>query len=699
MASRRGAHALAICAFGAITAAWLYPLLLRFDTHLPGPGAGDNVTFLWNVWWMRQVLEQPGLSFFHTPFLLHPFGANLTLHTHTALPSLVAALAEPLSLIAAQNAVVVGHLFLNFVCAYALAFQVTRRAAASSLAAVVFGWSPYISAHLVGHFNLIAAWVVPLACSMLLIARASNRASHGVLLGGAIAASAYVDYYLFIFVVVLTLLSVASSSVQLSVVPVVLTRRRAGIATMLVAAALAGMAFMAVVRLLGVEVVHLGGARVTLRQMRNPVTAAWLLAIGAAIARWFPPLRVRVRPSGERMGGAVLLATAVTIAAILFPLAAGTAAMWRAGDYATQVYRPRSAPGGVDAITFVLGNPFSAFRGDAVASRYTAWGIDAVEGCGWIPALALALTFAAATARPMPPAVRFWIVAGGVFLIWALGPWLLLLGEQTPLLLPQFAARYLPIVSNARIPGRSIVVVHLAVALLAALGFSRLSSQGGSRRAAAWILFAGAIIELAPARPTLYQPAVAPVYNAIRDAIGRGAVCELPLGMRDGFGHIGQFDSRHLLNQTVHRRPIVGGFVARLPPQIESRYRELPVIGTLWALSDRRGPGVGGPPPTDPGSAARALAAQGVRFLVLNRDLASPELSAFVERGIASRELARDDHRTVYEIDSEVAAWNRTAGVPARRAAEAAEQVQQQVGVGVSAAFRQVRRGYQQPRP
>ena len=64
--------------------------------------------------------------------------------------------------------------------------------------------------------------------------------------------------------------------------------------------------------------------------------------------------------------------------------------------------------------------------------------------------------------------------------------------------------------------------------------------------------------------------------------------------------------------------------------------------------------------------AASQLAAEGVRFVVLNRDTASPELSAFVEQRIALRQLARDEHRTVYEVDSDAAAWNRTAGVPAR---------------------------------
>ena len=52
---------------------------------------------------MRYVLHHPGLSFFTSPYLFHPFGADLTLHTHTALPAFIAAIAGPSSLIASQN--------------------------------------------------------------------------------------------------------------------------------------------------------------------------------------------------------------------------------------------------------------------------------------------------------------------------------------------------------------------------------------------------------------------------------------------------------------------------------------------------------------------------------------------------------------------------------------------------------------------
>src|SRR5262245_24192026 len=89
--------------FGAITAWWLQPLISNLSSALPGGGAGDNVTFVWNVWWMGYVLHHAGQRFFFTPFLLHPFGADLTLHTHTALPALVGVALANGSPVAGQN--------------------------------------------------------------------------------------------------------------------------------------------------------------------------------------------------------------------------------------------------------------------------------------------------------------------------------------------------------------------------------------------------------------------------------------------------------------------------------------------------------------------------------------------------------------------------------------------------------------------
>src|SRR5688500_13326529 len=134
---------------------WTWPLALHFSDHIPGL-AGDNYSFLWNLWWMRKALAAPELQFFHTNYLLNPFGVDLVNYPHTALQGYVAATAlRAFTIVEAQNLYIVGSVFLNAVCAYALAFDITRQRRVSVLAGVAFGGSPYVVAHLMGQFDLI----------------------------------------------------------------------------------------------------------------------------------------------------------------------------------------------------------------------------------------------------------------------------------------------------------------------------------------------------------------------------------------------------------------------------------------------------------------------------------------------------------------------------------------------------------------
>src|SRR4029077_2655482 len=88
------------------------PLLLHLGDAVPG-APGDNYSFLWNLWWMRHVLATPGLAYFHTNYLFYPFGTPLAANPHTARPAFVAATAlKPLSIVAAQNALILADVFL-----------------------------------------------------------------------------------------------------------------------------------------------------------------------------------------------------------------------------------------------------------------------------------------------------------------------------------------------------------------------------------------------------------------------------------------------------------------------------------------------------------------------------------------------------------------------------------------------------------
>ena len=56
-------------------------------------------------------------------------------------------------------------------------------------------------------------------------------------------------------------------------------------------------------------------------------------------------------------------------------------------------------------------------------------------------------------------AARTWLLLGCVFLVWSAGPFLRVFGIDTGLPLPQVLLRYVPVVSNARIPPHVGVLV------------------------------------------------------------------------------------------------------------------------------------------------------------------------------------------------------------------------------------------------
>jgi hypothetical protein len=590
------------------------------------------------------VLHHPGLSFFSTTFLFHPIGSDLTLHTHTALPALVAALFGPSSLLASQNLLIVGHLALNFLCSYALAYRLTRQAGAAFIGALVFGASPFVGARLLGHFNLIAAWVIPLAALLWERAIENRSAVRASLCGVAVGAAAYIDYYLFIYVVTLlgTLALAGSIDLRVQHTPIPAWTRR--VLHALTALLVVDLVVVAVILLAHTDRIVVGPVEMSVRTVKNPMTAGWLLLLIAGGVWAWRRVRLTCRMQNIRVAATVAVATLI----LLLPLVVRGARLWHEGRYVSQQYLWRSAPAGIDAASLVLGNPYNRWWGGAIRRAYVNFQIDPIESVGWIPIGALVLAAVAIARLRDNPAVRTWAVAGSIFLVWALGPWLTVLGRQSPLVLPETLLRYVPVVANARMPGRAMVVVYLAVAQLAAFGIASLLVRGNRTRLAASSLALLVLVDCVPAPPPIFHPHVPSTYAALHGA--PGAVCELPLGIRDGFGETGTFDAAIMLNQTVHERPILGGFVARLPPSVVRSYRALPVVASFLRLSSGGKLSDEAHADADRARSTDQLAALGVRYVVVDARAASPDLRQYVERALTLRRLGEEAGRVFYEV-------------------------------------------------
>lgn len=137
------------------------------------------------------------------------------------------------------------------------------------------------------------------------------------------------------------------------------------------------------------------------------------------------------------------------------------------------------------------------------------------------------------------------------------------------------------------------------------------------------------------------------LYDELRKRPEQGAVCELPLGVRDGFGERGRLDGMALYYQTIHQRPLVGGFVARLAPSVTSAYERDPLLSVLVSLSSPESEPVRSLP--DRELAVSRLRADGIRFIVLDRAKASPQLVDYVRT--LQVELVTDDRdRDLYLV-------------------------------------------------
>ncbi|HEY7290887.1 MAG TPA: hypothetical protein VH583_13705 [Vicinamibacterales bacterium] len=641
-AARVFTHAAAFSLFAVLTIAWTWPLAAHLTQAIPGL-PGDNYSFLWDLWWMRRVRALPALQYFQTNYLFYPFGTSLVNHPHVALPAFVSAtVLHSLTIVTAHNVVLLTFVFSNMACAYALAFDVTRHVRASILAALVYGLSPYFAAHIQGHFDLMAGWVLP--AYVLLLRRALWRRSWvAAASAGLVAiAAAYTTYY---YVVYLGLLTIVFIAVRLR--PVKVTSPPSTIGTsrrlekVLLAAAIVAASLAVAVAIGGGTSITLAGRTISMRQPQNILSATWILAAAWALARWRPQIRFR------RLRRETLITVAVVSAIIGAVFLAGAAPLLvRArqvaahGDYASQTFFWRSIPLGVDLAAPLLGPPRHPLSGNVSRRAYAALGLDAIEAVGWIGVVTPLLLVLTRRGRVNRRERRCWWSVAVVFALLALGPLLKVGGFDTGMRLPSILLRYVPLVADARMPGRGMVGLFLALGILIGLGLSRV--RGPLARPGVQFAAIGLVAFEMWDAPILLTPLAPPAALQTLAAESDGAVCAVPFGIGDGLSTgVGWQERRVLYDATVHEHPLVGGFIGRLAPTVVQRYEEMPVVGALLRLSDGRSA------PTDPSPAD--VASSPCRYLIVDRKAVTPALREFVHQ-LPVDMIAASDDREVYRL-------------------------------------------------
>lgn len=169
---------------------------------------------------------------------------------------------------------------------------------------------------------------------------------------------------------------------------------------------------------------------------------------------------------------------------------------------------------------------------------------------------------------------RAWFAAAMLGAVLSLGPWLHVGGKvlrdvPMPYLLLE---KLLPMISFMGVPVRLGYVMYLGLIICAALGLSAIR-RGISRPAlsAAVVLVPAAItlLEYTPRRFIETKVTMTPALLALADDPKAGAVLDI------------SDDYRMMWHATLHRRPMTGGNLTRVPRRQDEWYWQLPIVRAL----------------------------------------------------------------------------------------------------------------------
>ena len=574
----------AVLGYAVIAVAFSWPLVLHFGTYLTGPPDGDTGVYVWNQWVFRhEILVHRQLPFFTNSIFSMTPEANLSLHNYTAFQNLLALpLVGVLGVVATFNLIFLLMVVLTAYSTFLLARHVTGRFSESWLAGLMFAWSPLLVTRGMGHFSLVAA--APLAIFLLVLMKADGheRFRDAVALGAVVAWAATCDAYYAVFCLLIGAVFLVARVVAIH------NSRQSGRARaarwavdvlLLCAAGLVGA-----IAITGGWTSSIFGVPISAKGLYTPV----LIMSGLAFLRLGWHLRASPRPGAEVDAKRLVfltVAVGVVAAVILSPVLYAVGERLTAGELKSPGVLWRSSPGGVDLFALVLPNPNHPLTPQVIADWLATFQGGYLEAVVSIPFVAL-ITMVVAWRRGWR-ASRWWTALAIAFGALALGPFVHVGGLNTYVPGPWALLRFVPVLGLTRMPSRFSVVLMLAVAVLFAASLEWLGRTYPHRRRLILVTVGILLLaELLPAPLTLHSAAVPRFYERVAAAPGDVRVLELPTGIRDGTSSIGNFIARSQYFQTMHEKPLIGGYLSRVGGRSIADVRRIDMLDALIVLSE-----------------------------------------------------------------------------------------------------------------
>ncbi len=513
--------------FAVLTVVMTWPLVTDPAHSIISGITADADVSRWDLWWLKTALLDRHSNPFYTDTLYYPYrtaAQPLPLYYHTLQP-LNGLLALPVLLLTdattgptlAYNLLVLGHFIATGWAMYALVRYLTGSVAGGLVAGTLFTFSPFHQYHLhEAQLELIPLEWAPLFLLFLhrwsIAPPGGGRWRDALLAAGSLIAASYTSWYWALYL----LLAGAGFAAWRLLTDRTAWRRTTG-------------AFGAV--LLGWAVGTGPFLWATARAAADP-TFELVSGLDYEVRFSLNPLDLFLVAKDARMTPAVwfmgtLGLSALVLAALgLFTMGNTTYGTWQRDDAKKEV---------TDHESSTVAN--SAFR--------------------------------------IPHSALFWLLlaVGGAVL--ALGPYLNLndaqdVAHSSGIPLPYLLVRNLPFLSIARVPRRFALLANLGLDVLAGAGAAycvarvqgwavRWGARGArlALTATTGLLLAWPLAEFAVLPQPLHPVMLSPFFSRLAAEPGNRALLELPITTHYLRDH------QRMLYQTVHGKPIIGGYVAR----------------------------------------------------------------------------------------------------------------------------------------
>jgi hypothetical protein len=487
--------------YAVIAVLFTLPTLFRITEIVPGEPGGDAWQMVWNLWWVKYALENFQYPL-QTNMIFYPEGTDLYLHALNVWNGVVSLPVQYLfgggvaGAIAGYNFIVWLALALSGLGAYKLALYLWQDWRGAVLAGLAFAFCTYHFDHLLGHLNLISSEFIP--------------------------------FYILYFLKTLHEKEKWRKNLALTVM------------------------FLIFNMLLELQYVV----------FLIIFTALYLIYISVAkLIERKSQAEVSLR---QKWGRTVLIG--VIFGLISLPFSIGVILEYLTNPNTVPLRQEKIYS--ADLLAYFYPSPFHPLWGEAMEKAVKPFTASLIEKIVFptftvylliILGLLVSLIGRKRESPKVPYSAGVWLYSGLSFVILSFGPVLHLNGKETGIPLPGAIIYELPLLNVTRVPSRFAVIAILALAMLAAWGFSRISLRFNK----VWVqnammtgLAALLLFELLPVPYITTQTTTPQFYKNLANDPAKYAVLDLP---------VKPYETNYLEDQMTHRKPLLGGYISRNP--------------------------------------------------------------------------------------------------------------------------------------